>query len=67
MINKKSKIFVAGHNGLVGSAIVRKLIDKGYKNIITIEKNNLDLTDQSKVFNFLKKKNQNLYLLQPQK
>ena len=56
MINKKSKIFVAGHNGLVGSAIVRKLIDKGYKNIITIEKNNLDLTDQSKVFNFLKKK-----------
>ncbi len=67
MINKKSKIFVAGHNGLVGSAIVRKLIDKGYKNIITIEKNNLDLTDQSKVFNFLKKKNQNLFLLQPQK
>ncbi len=56
MINKKSKIFVAGHNGLVGSAIVRKLLDKGYKNIITIEKNNLDLTDQSKVFNFLKKK-----------
>ena len=56
MIDKKSKIFVAGHNGLVGSAIVRKLIDKGYKNIITIEKNNLDLTDQSKVFNFLKKK-----------
>ena len=56
MINKKSKIFVAGHKGLVGSAIVRKLLDKGYKNIITIEKNNLDLTDQSKVFNFLKKK-----------
>ena len=56
MINKKSKIFVAGHNGLVGGAIVRKLIDKGYKNIITIEKKNLDLTDQSKVFNFLKKK-----------
>ncbi len=56
MIDKKSKIFVAGHNGLVGSAIVRKLIDKGYKNIITIEKNKLDLTDQSKVFSFLKKK-----------
>ena len=56
MIKKTDKIFVAGHNGLVGSAIVRKLIDKGYKNIITIEKNNLDLTDQSKVFNFLKKK-----------
>ena len=38
MINKNSKIFVAGHNGLVGSAIVRKLKEKGYKNIITINK-----------------------------
>ena len=56
MINKNSKIFVAGHNGLVGSAIVRKLKDKGYKNIITIEKYKLDLTNQSKVFDFLKKK-----------
>ena len=34
MISKKSKIFVAGHNGLVGSAIVRRLKDLGYKNII---------------------------------
>ena len=55
MIDKKSKIFVAGHNGLVGSAIVRKLKEKGYKKIITIKKSKLDLTNQSKVFNFLKK------------
>ena len=55
MINKNSKIFVAGHNGLVGSAIVRKLKEKGYKNIITIEKSKLDLTNQLKVYNFLKK------------
>ena len=40
MLNKNSKIFVAGHNGLVGSAIVRKLKKKGYKNIITIDKKN---------------------------
>ena len=32
MIDKKSKIFVAGHNGLVGSAIVRKLKSKGFSN-----------------------------------
>ena len=38
MIKKNSKIFVAGHNGLVGSAIVKKLREKGYKKIITIEK-----------------------------
>ena len=42
MINKNSKIFVAGHSGLVGSAIVRKLKNKGYKKIITETKFNLD-------------------------
>ena len=67
MINKNSKIFVAGHNGLVGSAIVKKLKSKGYKKILTIGKSKLDLTNQQKVFNFLKKKNQNLSLLQQQK
>lgn len=56
MLSKKSKIFVAGHKGLVGSAIVRKLTNKGYKNLITIEKKNLDLTNQSNVEKFLKKK-----------
>ena len=55
MINHKEKIFVAGHKGLVGSAIVRKLKSKGYKNILLSDKSKLDLTDQNKVFNFLKK------------
>ena len=55
MINHKDKIFVAGHKGLVGSAIVRKLKSKGYKNILLSEKSKLDLTDQNKVLNFLKK------------
>ena len=49
MKNKNSKIFVAGHKGLVGSAIVRKLKEKNYKKIITIEKSKLDLTNQLKV------------------
>ena len=56
MIDKNSKIFVAGHNGLVGSALVRKLKRKGYRNIITINRSRLDLTNQNKVLNFLKKK-----------
>ena len=42
MINKNSRIFIAGHKGLVGSAIVRKLQNKGYKNIITVSKKKLD-------------------------
>ena len=61
MILKNSKIYVAGHNGLVGSAIVKKLKEKGYKNILTASRKKLDLTKQDKVFNFLKK-NQNFCL-----
>ena len=56
MSNLKLRIFVAGHKGLVGSAITRKLKSKGYKNIITIDKSKLDLTNQEKVYQFLKKK-----------
>jgi GDP-L-fucose synthase len=55
MINFDSKIYVAGHNGLVGSAILRKLKEKGYKNLIYSSKKNLDLTNQSSVYKFLKK------------
>ena len=55
MISKKSKIYVAGHNGLVGSAIVRHLKRNGYKKIITADKKKLNLIDQKKVFNFIKK------------
>ena len=56
MIQKKSSIFITGHKGLVGSAIYRKLIDQGNKNIITIAKDKLDLRNQKEVFNFFKKK-----------
>ena len=55
MTKLNSKIYVAGHTGLVGSAILRKLREKGYKNIITISRKKLDLKDQNKVFKYLKK------------
>ncbi|WP_435086314.1 GDP-L-fucose synthase family protein [Candidatus Pelagibacter bacterium nBUS_33] len=55
MIKKSDKIFVAGHNGLVGSAVVRLLKKKKYKNIITRNRQVLDLFDQKKVNLFLKK------------
>lgn len=48
-----SKIYVAGHNGLVGSSIVRKLKKLGYKNIIYAEKNQVDLTNQPATKRFL--------------
>ena len=53
---KYMKIFLAGHKGLVGSAILRKLKKKKYKKVITADKKKLDLLNQKKVFNFLKKK-----------
>ncbi len=55
MINLKSKIYIAGHKGLVGSAIFRKLKKKGFKKILVASKSKLDLTNQSKVYNFIKK------------
>lgn len=54
-IKKNDKIFIAGHNGLVGSAILRKLKKNGYKNLLVVNKNKLDLIDQQKVFKFLEK------------
>lgn len=54
-INKKKKIFLAGHNGMVGSAILRLFLKKGYKNIICENRRSLDLLDQKKTFRFLKK------------
>lgn len=51
-MEKNSKIFVAGHKGMVGSAIVRELQRQGYTNIITREHSQLDLTKQSHVEGF---------------
>ena len=53
MMNSNDKIYVTGHNGMVGSAIVRKLREKGFINIITRSSSELDLTDQKNVHNFL--------------
>jgi len=53
MMNSNDKIYVAGHNGMVGSAIVRKLREKGFVNIITRSSSELDLADQKNVHNFL--------------
>ena len=51
-MNKDSKIYVAGHNVMVGSAIVRKLKSEGYTNIITATHKELDLTNQIQTYIF---------------
>ena len=48
-MEKESKIYIAGHRGLVGSAIVKNLISKGYTNLIFRTHAELDLTNQKEV------------------
>jgi len=52
-MNRKSKIYVAGHKGLIGSAIVRRLNKLSYENVITRTRKALDLSDSKKVERFL--------------
>ena len=63
MITKKSKIFLAGHNGMVGSAIFNKLKKNGYKNIIVKSRSELDLSKQNQTFKFLKNIKPNFVIL----
>ena len=63
MISKKAKIYIAGHNGMVGSAILKKLKEKGYKNLIYVNKSKLDLRNQKQTYNFLKKKKPKIVFL----
>ncbi|WP_210151435.1 GDP-L-fucose synthase family protein [Chryseobacterium scophthalmum] len=53
-MSKQSKIYIAGHNGMVGSAIWRQLEEKGYQNLIGRSSKELDLRDQNAVMSFLK-------------
>ena len=55
MLKKKHKIYIAGHKGLVGSAVLKILKKKNYKNIITAEKSKLNLLNKEKVRGFFKK------------
>ena len=52
MMGLRSKIYIAGHRGLVGSAILRRVKEAGYKNLITKTRKELDLTDQKAVAAF---------------
>ena len=56
MINIHSKIFIAGHKGMLGSSVLRILKKRGYKNLIIVDKKKLDLRDQLSVKKFFKKK-----------
>lgn len=54
-MNKDKKLYIAGHNGLVGSALLREAKKRGYKNILSKSRSDLDLTERSEVFAFFEK------------
>lgn len=62
-MHKNNKIYVAGHRGMVGSAIVRKLQEKGYSNIVTRTHQQLDLLNQAEVDAFMQKEKPDYLLL----
>jgi GDP-L-fucose synthase len=55
VMNVNSKIYVAGHRGLVGSAIWRELVRQGYENLVGATRNEIDLMDVSSARTFFKK------------
>ncbi len=62
-MNKTDKIYVAGHRGLVGSAIVRSLQEKGYTNIVGRTHGELDLTNQADVCRFFENERPDIVVL----
>ena len=62
-MEKNAKIYVAGHRGMVGSAIVRKLQSEGFENIITRTSSELDLRNQQAVSDFFEKEKPNYVFL----
>ncbi len=62
-MNKQARIFVAGHRGMVGSALVRRLAAEGYPNVITRSRQQLDLTDQAAVNRFFESEQIDVVLL----
>ncbi|WKJ89330.1 GDP-L-fucose synthase [Methylomonas montana] len=63
MIDKQDKIYLAGHRGMVGSAIYRQLIEAGYQNIVVRAHAELDLTDQVAVRQFMEQERPNQVIL----
>ena len=63
LIDKKDKIFIAGHNGMVGQAIKRLLLKKGYENLVYETSKNLDLRDSLAVHNWFKSKKPDIVII----
>jgi GDP-L-fucose synthase len=66
-MNKKSKIFITGHNGMVGSSLLHRLRKEGFTNLLVRTPSQLDLSDQKAVRSFLKRERPEYCFLTPMK
>ena len=62
-MNKQDKIYIAGHRGMVGSAIIRKLHAEGYDNTVTRTHSEMDLTSQTAVADFFRSEKPDVVVL----
>ena len=63
MIDLNAKIYIAGHRGMVGSAIVKQLTEAGYQNLLMRTHSELDLIDQAAVRNFMQQERPDIVIL----
>jgi GDP-L-fucose synthase len=63
MLDKSEKIFVAGHRGMVGSALIRRLESEGFSNLLVRGRSKLDLTDESAVAKFFREEKPDIVIL----
>ena len=63
MLSRKSKIFLAGHRGMVGSSIYKKLKKNGYSNLLTADKKKINFLNNFNVYKYLKKKKPDLVII----
>src|SRR5207248_10401271 len=63
MMDKSEKIFVAGHHGMVGSALVRRLKSEGFSNLLVRDRSKLDLRDDSAVAKFFAEEKPSVVIL----
>ncbi|MBO8223303.1 GDP-fucose synthetase [Prochlorococcus marinus str. XMU1401] len=63
LLNKKDKIFVAGHNGMLGKSLVSRFLAEGFTNLLTVNKKQLNLSDYEKTDDFIKKESPDIVVI----
>src|SRR5687768_3972824 len=62
-LNRQARIFISGHNGMVGSATLRSFTEEGYSNLLTKNRKELDLLNQEAVNHFFQKERPEIVIL----